>query len=1347
MDILLRNDITLLCGAACIALPVLILIMIIGKMYKKFAYCMLTAALLVTVGLSAVTGAIMQSSQETSVSEDEEDSVEYTALKYSSPKEYRSAFSGFVLAREYDAAEQIIKECATVHGYSDQCSLMSAQLAYAKKDYSKSLAIYTKLYGEKLPEEAQIAQKLLKYEQNDGPIAESLKANGITQGLTDSEITEARALLAGEAEQALINTLSSSSGADTYKAAAEITAEIESLWTKATEQGADVSEALKQTLDKIKAADKGSSLYRIGVWRVARMKAYLLGGDYSKFVSSLSGYATCEEYTVALDLYLNKKISGSSLKKSFNIKDIEGTDKVLSQLEQVLKDAELTDEQEEQIDSQITRIAQNSRNALFYHMENELLKHANNRDNLRQSSKIYFALADYSGTLNRTSARNEYFSEALTAAANSDDAAYAEAMGGLAEAITGSGSYEAVKDVGKWADQAVANSSYVKGTESMVRDPEKTSQIQEAVQDYTIKASAAISINSIDTSKFNQITATIQVSDEFMSERELKNLLKLYDCSIDIESFTVEKVKYEKANIILCCDNSGSMSGSVNSLKNAVNKFIETATKDESLGFYTFDSRIIQSLPLGSDINAIKAAVDKMGAYGGTAILGTLNNVLTAVETDLNANNILIVMTDGQDGSPSSLAESVSNLAFAKGYVIYVMGMGSGVSVGKLQSIAESSGGQFLFSPTDAQLESLYAFIHGQVKNKYTVTYKTVDTLTVSDRTLQIEIKDQNVSDTRYYNLSEKDEETAILPFDANVSVTGLETRHIVKQKDITNINVKGTGFKSTDSMYIKLSGPRDFNLRATYTDETTFKISVPASIPLGLYDMEVRLNSRYAIYTEELTVSDGTVDEIKFGGYTFTAAKIEASESSTKMSGNVQLNGWLTFNGAVELVGSLENQSVVLYDLSGSRIDYSQASGASGVAKHLKDRSVPLAIPAIGSIRLYNAPSSSSDYPTDNHTLPVLKLLDFFRVDTPEFRLYPDKITVELKKGSSTLPFQDFFVSDTGNTSPFSLSFNTTGTITQNNISMKGEASLNYGYADEILVKFLDCSAAMKKTVGGVTFDTAAGSFGIECNIKIPVFPVDTYIGFGMQWVNMGLDGIQLHYDRDYTKMFGPVPITFSDFSLGFIGMNQKTLNASNETVSKLTLEGKMQISAAKISGIVPKLKKYVGDVSLLSIPEATFRCGLTRFSVEAEAKLVLLNTVELLEAKIALGNYEFSNPLIYLSDEHVVGVYVGLKRGFSWDAHNLKVSLTGKGEFAINNRFIGAAYEGSSDLELNWWIFEKSFHERGNALVGFYTDHSNNTQFTIRASFNQDNGKRKGAIFYITDDGDMDYDLSYKF
>ena len=861
MDSLLENNLIMLSAGLLVALPVLFVLLFKKKMYKKFSYVLLTAVLCIVLSVCITFGFI--AGNAVTSSEADTDGISDT-VDYSSEENYSAAFSGFLLERNTEYAEQIINECADVHGWNDNCTLMTAHLAFAQQNYAKAASLYSKVKDNVGVDESLIdaSKKLAAYAKFNNS-ADDDPAGGETQPpLSDEQIKEAEELIAGKADTLLDSTLIKTNGAEDFREASKIVFDIENLWEEATLEGRDVSDKLESVSSKLSSAKKAKVLNKIGVWRNARMKLRLLDEDYSKFASELDEYATCEEYTVALDLYLNGKISSKMIKKAFKIEEFEGMEKVISRLEEIKRNAKLEEEQEDSLEKQIEKLKEYKKDPLFYHFENKLIKFAKDKDKIKSSSKIYLALAQYSSHIDRSSLSNEYFSEALTAAANSDDEAYAEAMNALSEAIRGSGSYESVKDVDKWAGQVAENSSLVKGSEKLIITEENKLALKEAVQSYTVKASAAITINSVDTSNFNEITATIQVSDEFMSEKELKNLIKIYDCSIEIDSFTVTKVTYNKANIILCCDNSGSMSGSVDSLKNAVDKFLENTTGEEQLGFYTFDNSIMQSLPLGSSIEDIKAAVQNMGAYGGTNIKGTVYNILNSVSTDFDANNILILMTDGQDGYSGVSIDDIGNMAAAKGYVVYVMGMGSGIGVENLTNLANATGGQFIYSPTDAQLESLYAFIHGQVKNKYKITYKTADTLTTSNRPLEIEINGQNVSDVRYYSISDSQEETTVIPFDKNVSISGLETRYIVKHKNTVDINVLGTGFQSTDTMYVNLIGNRTYNLRATYVDENTFKISIPMNIAIDIYDAEITLNNRYTLLKNELTVSDGITNK-----------------------------------------------------------------------------------------------------------------------------------------------------------------------------------------------------------------------------------------------------------------------------------------------------------------------------------------------------------------------------------------------------------------------------------------------------------------------------------------------------
>ncbi len=1349
LDTILQNDRLLLALGLLPAAAVVIGLLFGKKLFKKFSFLLLALTVCTATAVLGTTG-VMALTADLDAASMEEDEDTVTVVKYLNEDDHIAAFSGFVLEGQYASAERIITDYSNLYGWDENCSVMNAQLCYATEHYDRALAVYRKVYGNNLPDEGEAAQKIVAY-QTDGQIPQDGIATADVQ--SNLQRVEAQALLDGGALKILHETLSKVNGVEIYRAAAKLAGRVEKVYDQHLKGAiAEGDEQLTTLAAEMNEVDGQKDLNKLSVWRLARLKINLLARDFQQIADDLDEFASCEEYVIALELYLGDRVSYGTLEEALNIQEMEGVDEVLDQLALILENSELEDNEAREISAQISRLESYSDNQLLYFIENELLKIVENRDYARSASKIYLSLAQLSGECDRTLGQNEYFSQALVAAGNSDDAAYAEAMNQLANTIAGTGEQDGVMDVDKWASQAIQNSDFLPGSGEIVRVPEQQEEMTENLQNYSLKASAAISISSIDTTHFNQIVAKIQVSDEFMSETELKNLLILHDCALEITNFTVEKVEFEGANVILCCDNSGSMSGSVGTLKDAVNKFLDGSTEEERLGFYTFDDEIIQSLPLGSSMESIREAVSNMNDQGSTNIYGTIESVLTDAPTDLAANNVLILMTDGQDNSTydvDAAVQRISDLTTKKGYIVYVLGMGSGIEYGQLQTIADSTGGQFIYSPTDGQLETLYAFIRGQMKNQYTVTYKTIDTLTMHDRPLQIEISNQDVQVTKYYSISESDEETAYLPFDYDVSVHGLKTRLICQQKNVTDIDVLGSGFQSTDSMYITLKGDRTYNLRATYIDDKTFRISVPADIALGVYDMEVRLNNRFAVYENELTVTDGKITEVRFGKYVFKAMKTEETDSGIHMIGHVVMNGWLVFNDEIDLLGAIDDASMTLVDHAGSYVSYNDSTGATGYAKFLQGLGIPQEIPSLGSLTIYNAAASYTDYPTDIHTLPALKLFDFFRFDTPVLRLYPDRMTLEIKSGSADLPFQDLLLTPVNNSkSPFDLSFECTGTISGANITLKGKASADVSTGEATFAaKLLDSTASFSKTVAMVEFDTADGSVGLEFNAKIPSFVLnDTFVGIGLQWKNMSLDGVQLHLDKKFTKNFGPVPVTFSNFSLGFTGLASTTLNASNETVSDLSLEGKLDIAACQASAVVPKLKKYVGDVALLKVPQATFTCALKHFSVEATAKLVMLDCVELAKAEIKLGNHDFTSPMLGLNQAHVTGVYVALKVGFSWDAHNLKVELSGKGELVINNRFIGASYTGNADLEMNWWIFEKNYHKSGTALAGIYTDYSGNSQFTVRVS-RVENGKRKGAIFYITDTGKMDYDMSYTY
>ena len=90
--------------------------------------------------------------------------------------------------------------------------------------------------------------------------------------------------------------------------------------------------------------------------------------------------------------------------------------------------------------------------------------------------------------------------------------------------------------------------------------------------------------------------------------------MRVIDCGVEIESFTVERVEYTKANILLCVDVSGSMEGAkIEMLKDAIRQFAAGTEEIESTALISFSGYIIDDYGFGTDMDTLMAAADGMG--------------------------------------------------------------------------------------------------------------------------------------------------------------------------------------------------------------------------------------------------------------------------------------------------------------------------------------------------------------------------------------------------------------------------------------------------------------------------------------------------------------------------------------------------------------------------------------------------------------------------------------------------------------------------------------------------------------------------------------------------------------
>jgi calcium-activated chloride channel regulator 4 len=186
------------------------------------------------------------------------------------------------------------------------------------------------------------------------------------------------------------------------------------------------------------------------------------------------------------------------------------------------------------------------------------------------------------------------------------------------------------------------------------------------------------------------------------------------DCRSDLEILWVEG----DIELQIVLDRSGSMEGEpITNAKQAATLLVDTTAEGESaVGVASFsrDTSITQDAPIQpipdpgdmvkADINAI---IDVINAGGATALYDAAGFALDGLidyqaTNNTSAAQVVFLLSDGGDNDSSRENESsVISRYTAADVVLFTFGFGSASPTGTLLRMANGTGGQYYFSPTD----------------------------------------------------------------------------------------------------------------------------------------------------------------------------------------------------------------------------------------------------------------------------------------------------------------------------------------------------------------------------------------------------------------------------------------------------------------------------------------------------------------------------------------------------------------------------------------------------------------------------------------------------------------------
>ncbi|NLL67615.1 MAG: hypothetical protein GX236_07955, partial [Clostridiaceae bacterium] len=480
---------------------------------------------------------------------------------------------------------------------------------------------------------------------------------------------------------------------------------------------------------------------------------------------------------------------------------------------------------------------------------------------------------------------------------------------------------------------------------------------------------------------------------------------------------------------------------------------------------------------------------------------------------------------------------------------------------------------------------------------------------------------------------------------------------------------------------------------------------------------------------------TQGSEKTTKFGPYVFTSYTKVEDRNVTTLSGYVTLNGWLRFNDEIVLTGDLESDRIEMTDGSGGYIKYFPGT-SEGLASYLAMKNRVVDLPPLGKLNLYNDPSNkptSDDYRVDAVVIPMVYFTNAFKFNAPGFMLYPDRIVLDVNKFNTAFPFQDKLLKSDKTKKPFSFDIKFQCLLTSKNIGINLEYKSKSDTKTYSQVNFGAMPMYFSPNSFDIKINTIKNEYYIKYTTKVLFIDAEG-IGFSIKWDgSLVPKDVRLYADIDLNTTISGVPVTFSDFMLGLTGIDTK--------FSSWQFEGSMDVSAAKVSSVLPKLEKWIGDVSVLKLDDAklAFSPGKKYISVSTDAKL--FNKITLAKILIEAGNFKYTNLLLNMDNEEVKGLHSNVKLGIMWKSDNCDIDLSGRTDLSVTDKLIGATVTGKCDLDIRWWVFKKSFYTEGDTLIGVYKNHSGETSFIVKARGMQSSKKSKEIYIVWTKGSGMDY------
>jgi len=243
------------------------------------------------------------------------------------------------------------------------------------------------------------------------------------------------------------------------------------------------------------------------------------------------------------------------------------------------------------------------------------------------------------------------------------------------------------------------------------------------VQTRGVKFAEAVDVDVV------QLTAVVtDGSGRFVSGLKPQDF-KVYDNDRPqaITSFQSENIELE---LIAAIDVSSSMREALPRVKESAKRFLTGLRTGDRVTLLAFNDIVYTLAQRTKEQNARVAAIDRMRAWGGTALYDVVVDALRRLER-LTGRRSLVVFSDGDDQSSHATFQAAVAHAESSDATIYAIGQGRAVRTRDLQTVlnrfATISGGRAFFTEDVSRLDKFFEEILEDLSNQYLISYNYPD--------------------------------------------------------------------------------------------------------------------------------------------------------------------------------------------------------------------------------------------------------------------------------------------------------------------------------------------------------------------------------------------------------------------------------------------------------------------------------------------------------------------------------------------------------------------------------------------------------------------------------------------